>query len=432
MGCPSPRPVEGEDMKRILVGLVALATVGAVVFGFGPVLGGERADTKSATQLEIEFFTERVSESPADVISATRLGIVLRQNQRETGDLQSLYRAEEVLESALDALPGYQPAQLGLARVVIDLHQFERGLGLALAIDDLRLETEAKLAAGDALLALGRYDDATARFTEAELAGPSVAVDARMARLAELNGDLGEAIGIMEAAGEKLAATGAGGETFAWFATRLGDLYLSARMVDEAGAEFRRALEVMPTYAPAMAGMGDVEIARGEIASAIARYEEASRLATDPDWHFTLARLHTLAGSQEDAERQEHLALETLEVYGSIHPRDFALYYARRGQSRLARAYAEAAYAQSQDVYAHDVLAWVLHLGGDTEKALEHIEAAMALGTKEADFFYHHGAILVSLGQIERGFDQMDAAITMGLDPWDEIAARALMSTARR
>ena len=117
-------------MKKFLMATVVLMVVAAIVLGVGPLRDTDQQQATPAA-IDVEFFGQRLQQNPSDVTSATRLGIALRQQQRETGDIGDLYEAEIVLRQALEIVPEYPPAQLELANVLIDLHRFDEGLALA-------------------------------------------------------------------------------------------------------------------------------------------------------------------------------------------------------------------------------------------------------------------------------------------------------------
>ena len=415
-------------MNRFTITAIVIGSALAVVLGLGPVFTSE-AEVATDTEREIEFFSSRLEERPEDVISATRLGVAYRQMQRETTEISHLYTAQDVLAGALEMLPGYPPTELALARVMIDLHRFDEGLALARSSDESDPQDEAKLAIGDALLAMGAYDLAEQTFDELAVGDISPAVGARLSRVAELRGDLSKALELMEDARAEVAESSPQGESNAWFSTRLADIYLSAGQTDEAENMVRQALASLPDYAPAVAVLGDVALARGNIEDAIAQFEKASQLATDPAWLFALADLNSVLGREEAAEDYVNAALETIEQYGSIHPRDFALHYAASSQPDLALQYARQALDQSQDIFAHDVMAFALYSAGQYDEAWGHMEQALALGTIEPVFDLHAGPILLELGDFEDARRHLERALATGLDPWDRDWAQGLLDS---
>ena len=415
-------------MNRFTITATVIGSVLAVVLGLGPVLTSE-AEVATGTEREVEFFSSRLEAQPQDVVSATRLGIAYRQMQRETTDISHLYAAEDVLTGALEMLPGYPPTELALARVMIDLHRFEEGLALARSSNESDPQDEAQLAIGDALLAMGDYVLAEQAFAELGETDVSPALAARLARIAELRGDLRSAVELMETARAEVAESSPLGESNAWFSTRLADLYLTAGQTDEAENMLRHALAALPDYAPAIAGLGDVSMAKGDFEDAIAQFERASQLATDPAWLFALADLNSLLGNEESGREYLDAALATIDQFGWIHPRDFAIHYARTSQPDLALRYATQALEQSQDIFAHDVMAFALYSAGQHQEAWAHMEQALALGTIEPVFDLHAGAILVELGDFEEARRHLEQALGTGLDPWDREWAQALLDS---
>ena len=413
-------------MKRFTITATVVGSALAIVLGLGPVFTSE-AEVVSGTEREIEFFSARLEAQPEDIVSATRLGVAYRQLQRETSDISHLHRAEKVLRDGLAMLPGYAPTELALSRVLIDLHRFEEGMTLAKSSYENDPQDEAALVVGDALLAMGDYEMAEQAFVELSQRQMTPALGARLARIAELRGDLVQAVELMEAARTEVANSSPVGESNAWFSTRLADLYMSSGRDGDAENMLRHALSALPDYAPAVAALGDLAIAKGDLDDAIDRFEQASELATDPAWLFALADLNSALGREEVADRHLAAALETVDQFASIHPRDFALHYASTSQPELALRFASRALEQSQDIYAQDVMAFALYSAGRHAEAWAHMEQALALGTKEAVFDLHAGAIRVELGDPNGARQHLERAIAIGLDPWDQTWAEALL-----
>jgi hypothetical protein len=55
-------------------------------------------------------------------------------------------------------------------------------------------------------------------------------------------------------------------------------------------------------------------------------------------------------------------------------------------------------YGRRQDVYTLDAYAWSLHLNGPDAEARRQIEAALAVGVRDARTLYHAGEIALKLG----------------------------------
>ena len=119
---------------------------------------------------------------------------------------------------------------------------------------------------GDALLELGRYEQAFSAFERLVALKPSLAGYARIAYARELLGRPRQAIEAMA-----LALDAAGGlpEPTAWTLVELGKLHFALGETTEARRAFRAALVAFPGYAAALDGLARVEAARGRLAQAV-------------------------------------------------------------------------------------------------------------------------------------------------------------------
>ena len=118
---------------------------------------------------------------------------------------------------------------------------------------------------GDAQVELGRYPEAFATFDRLARQRPNLVAYARQSYAFELQGALEPATDLMRQA----VQAGAGiPENTQWTRIQLGHLLERQGRIDEAEAEYRQALAVIPSYARAEAGLGSVAAARGDLAAA--------------------------------------------------------------------------------------------------------------------------------------------------------------------
>src|SRR5919197_3445464 len=138
----------------------------------------------------------------------------LQQRWRETADPSNLTRSEAALRRALELDPGNPQAVFGLASIALSRHDFRTALTLGRRARALSPGWAAPLGAiGDALLELGRYDDAFAVFDEFTAREPGLASYSRVAYGRELIGRPRAAIAAMRLA---LDAAPVRGEPAAW------------------------------------------------------------------------------------------------------------------------------------------------------------------------------------------------------------------------
>jgi Flp pilus assembly protein TadD len=59
---------------------------------------------------------------------------------------------------------------------------------------------------------------------------------------------------------------------------------------------------------------------------------------------------------------------------------------------------AQREYARRHDVFTLDCYAWALHLNGQDQEALKHVNTALAVGIRDAKIFRHAGEIALATG----------------------------------
>ena len=81
-----------------------------------------------------------------------------------------------------------------------------------------------------------------------------------------------------------------------------------------------------------------------------------------------------------------------------------------------------------KDIYGYDIAAWTLYKNGRYTQALQAMQQAMKLGTRDALLYYHAGMIYRALGDNEKAQDSLSQA--MALNPhFDLLQARIASET---
>jgi len=405
----------------------ALATGVAVLVSLAVLLGGGLADGPggepdrtafaasgqpvAAGELRTGFAagdTERlvgrlqatVRARPSDAGQLALLGLAYQQRARETANYDYLSRSERALRRALELAPRSEPAVGGLAALALSRHDFRRALLLARRAQRLAPYSTTNLGlAGDALVELGRYDDAFRAFDTMAARKPNLAAYARVAYGRELVGDRSGAIEAMRFA---LDASGGRSEPAAWTHVELGKLLFDGGQLDAAAREYRAALSSFPGYVYALDGLAHVEAARGRPRRAIAIARRAVDAVPLPQFVTTLGDLLSVAGRKAEAREQYRLidAIERLgRVNGVRSDLEVALFKVDHG-IRLRGALAEArrARAARPSIEGDDVLAWALARNGRCSEAKRYSRRSLRLGTRDAAKLFHRGMIERCLG----------------------------------
>src|SRR5262245_9562495 len=194
--------------------------------------GGVAADT--VARLEEE---NRARPGDADVLIS--LGFAYQVRWRESADASYLPRAESALRRALRTRPHDPNAVLGLGSLALIRHEFREALRLGVHAKRLLPGSARPYGViGDALVELGRYDDAFAAFSRMVSLRPNLASYARVSYARELTGDLRGAHEAMQLAREAAAGDP---EPTAWSLVELSKLELTLGHVSLARRHARQA-----------------------------------------------------------------------------------------------------------------------------------------------------------------------------------------------
>src|SRR5262249_37843634 len=138
---------------------------------------------------------------------------------------------------------------------------------------------------GDALMELGRYDEAGEAYRKMDAIKTSLFSLNRMGYYRFITGDADGAVESMR----KAVETGAPyPENKAWCRADLGLMYFKLGRLDDAERAYREAIEAFPGQHQAHAGLGAVLAARGRTADAIARYQKAQAIVPLPQYSGAL------------------------------------------------------------------------------------------------------------------------------------------------
>jgi tetratricopeptide (TPR) repeat protein len=343
---------------------------------------------------------QKLRKDSRDASSLALLGLAYQQRARETGDPSFYPRAAGVLRRAAALAPRNELAASGLAALALSQHRFRDALALARRVRALAPTAARSYGLlGDALVELGRYDEAFRAFDRMSRLKPNLTAYARVSYGRELLGRQQGAIHAMS-----LAAQAAGGqsEPSAWTRVQLGKLRFGRGELGAAGREFRRALFALPGYVYALDGLARVEAARGRHRRAIELARQAVDTVPLPEFVTTLGDLYWATGQRALAREQYAVvaATERLLRANGVNPDlEIALFRIDHGIGvRRALVLARAVQRQRPTVFANDTLAWALVRNGRCEEALRYAKRALRLGTRDASFYFHRGMIERCLG----------------------------------
>ena len=361
----------------------------------------------------IRDLQDRLREDPGATRAATQLGHAYLQKTRDTGDPAYYPKAEALFARALKSQPDDVEALVGMGALALARHRFLDALDWGeRARDTNPHHAAAHGVVGDALLEIGRYDEAFASFQRMVDLRPDLNSYARVAYARELVGDRAGAIRAMEQAA---VAGSAVPENAAWALAQLGALCFGDGDLDGAERRYRQALATFPDYVHATAGLARVAAARGDDAAAVALYEDALARMPLPEFAIALGDLHRAHGRTAEAAAQDALvdAMRRLAAENGVETDlELARFDADRGQ-RLpdAIAAARARLAEGPSIAAAGTLAWALYRSGDLPGAKIASDQALRLGTDDPVLRFHAGLIARDLGDHATARVHLEAAL---------------------
>ncbi|MGP4045684.1 tetratricopeptide repeat protein [Streptomyces sp. 2A115] len=443
---PKERPQSGRArMLRLGACAVALAvamTAGAVALGARD--DGSEVDTVASApgvapgllasgslNASISALQSHLKAQPKDFTGWATLGVAYIEQARTNGDPSRYPQAQRALDRSLKLSPDNDTALAGRAALAAARHDFRDALRYAEETLDQNAYNERALSTRiDALVELGRYEEASKAADQADARRPGIPVFTRYAYVRELRGDVPTARRVLEQA---LASATAPGD-IAYVATALGQLAWREGEYETALKHYERALRADGVYLPALEGRARAQAANGDRAAAIRGMEDVVARYPLPGPLVALGELYEArAGEGDKAKAREQYALVNAwtalaRANGVNADLDTALAAADHGDRKAALRAARAEWERRHTVHTADALAWALHVNGQDEEALPYTRRATATGYRDAAFLYHRGVIEGATGHKKEAREALSSALKLnpGFSP---VGARTAKET---
>lgn len=426
--------------------LAVAFTAGAVVLG--AVRDGGATSTVSSApaamspallasgdlDASIASLQAHLRSQPKDFGSWATLGLAYVEQARTKGDPSRYPQAQQALTRSLELRPDNDSALAGRAALAAARHDFPGALKYAdQALKQNPYSERALSTRIDALVELGRYDEASKAADEADDKRPGVPVFTRYAYVRELRGDVATARRVLERA---LGSATSRGDV-AYVATALGQLSWNQGEYKSALEYYARALAADDAYLPALEGRSRAQFADGDRAGAIKGMEELVSRYPLPGPLVELGELYEVRGGDGDlAKARDQYALVNAwtaiaRANGVNADLDTALAAADHGDRKSALRAARAEWDRRETVHTADALAWALHVNGQDEEALPYARRATATGYRNASFLYHRGMIEQATGNAEEARASLSAALELnpGFSPLGAQKARTALKS---
>ena len=362
---------------------------------------------------EIARLQAAVAADADDADAQRDLGLALIQRIRETADPSLYAPAGAALEAARRLAPDDALVLVGLGGLRLGKHDFATALrtGRAAVALSPGLAT-AHAVVVDALVELGRYDEADAAATEMLAASSDLATLSRVSYLAELRGRLDAARAAIQRA---VDSPGLPAENLAFANALLGNLLVYTGDRPAAEDAYRRALDVVPAHAPSLAGEARLAVAAGRLDEAIARYQRAADILPLPEYVIALAETQLAAGDAARRSTQPGAWPRRRSPVQGVGRRRRSRPGVVRGRPRRRQgspAPRRGPRTQATPtIRAADALGWALHRLGRDREASDRSREALRLGSRDPLIRYHAGAIEAALGNADAARRHLELAL---------------------
>jgi len=371
--------------------------------------------TSTSTDSQIQSLQESLRTNPSDWQSYSQLGLAYLQKARETGDPSYYQKTEEALNKALSFQSDDYASISGMGALALARHDFVSALEWgeqARQINPDRSYAYGVIA--DAQIELGRYEGAVATLQAMVDLRPDMSSYSRISYVRELHGDTEGALEMMQLAADSGLSNA---ESTAWTRTQLANLYFNRGNLDRAEQEYQRTLQDRPKYVYALAGLGRLQAARGNLPEAIRLLNQAVGLVPLPEFVITLGDLYQVSNQQEEADQQYQLVVVIEKLFranGVDMDMEIALFNADHDRNlEETLALARKAYANRPSIHGADALAWSLYKTGNYGEAQEYSKLALKLGTRDSLKYFHAGMIEHALHNDEQARHYLEQALAI-------------------
>ncbi|MEU7416316.1 tetratricopeptide repeat protein [Streptomyces antibioticus] len=443
------RRVAAAGRRRRVVELGACAAMLAVALTAGAIAVGATHETRNTPVVTAAAVTPGLLASadlgegitalqahlraqPRDFGGWATLGLAYVEQARTNGDPSRYPQAEQALKRSLALRPDNDQALAGRAALAAARHDFPNALKYAdQALKQNPYSERALCSRIDALVELGRYDDAARAADLADERRPGVPVFTRYAYVRELRGDVTTARRVLDQALNSATTPG----DIAYVATQIGQLAWNQGDYEDALTHYARALAADENYLPALEGRARAQAASGRRAEALTGLENVVARFPLPGPLVELGELYEARGAEGDrAKADDQYTLvdawtALARANGVNADLDTALAAADHGDRTAALRAARAEWDRRRTVHTADALAWALHVNGKDAEALPYARRATATGYRNASFLYHRGVIEQATGNAKDARTHLTAALKLnpGFSPPGARAARTAL-----
>ena len=361
---------------------------------------------------------QKILKQHSDAELYYRLGDLYVQKGRQTGDITYFNLASGSLNQALKMAPKLEAARRHLAFVFYSLHNFAGAVSQvneAIKLDPR--DSYAYGVLGDAQLETGQYGAAEKTYDQMVAIRGDLYSYSRRSGIETIRAENIAAIADLKRAISSGQQGGEPPEGIAWAQVTLAQDYFLIGQLDDAGLAGGDALKTFPGYHRALAILGQVSAAQGELQRAADFYNQAIAVIPLPEYAGALSDVYTKLGRPSDATKMHQLVefiarLNTLNRV--LYNRVLVDYYADHDlEHQKAVELAETEYQTRRDIYGEDALAWALYRDGQFDAAFPHALSALRYNTVDARLYFHAAMIDAALHRNDQARASLQKALTI-------------------
>jgi tetratricopeptide (TPR) repeat protein len=203
-----------------------------------------------------------------------------------------------------------------------------------------------------------------------------------------------------------------------WVAhNNLGNALLKNGAVDEAIAQFQKALEIKPDYAVAHYNLGNALLKRGSVDEGMAHYQRA--LQIKPDYavaHNNLGNALLKNGAVDEAIAHFQSALQIKPDYADAHYNLGLALFKKGAVDEAMVQYQKALEINPDSAETHYNLGNALLQKGAVDEAITQFQRALQIKPDYADAHYNLGNALLKKGSVDEGMAHYQRALEINPD----------------
>jgi tetratricopeptide (TPR) repeat protein len=196
----------------------------------------------------------------------------------------------------------------------------------------------------------------------------------------------------------------------------LGNALLQKGQVDDAVAQYQKAVEIYPNYQEAHGNLGLALFQKGQVDDAVAQYQKAVEI--NPNYvqaHYNLGVALFQKGQVDDAVAQYQRAVEIDPNFAAAHI-DLGNAFFQKGHLEEAIAQFQKAVEINPEAEAHYDLGNALLQKGHLDEAITQCQRALEIKPNYAEAHYNLGVALAQKGQLDEAIMQFQEVLRLKPD----------------